>query len=774
MASIIPGYNYDIFISYRQKDNKYDGWVTEFVDNLRRELEATFKDEISVYFDINPHDGLLETHDVDASLKEKLKCLVFIPVLSRTYCDPKSFAWEHEFKAFIEEASSDRFGLKVKLQNGNIASRVLPVRIHDLDKEDINLCESLLGGVLRGVEFIYKSAGVNRPLRAIEEKSQENLNKTIYRDQINKVSLAIKEIILGLKAGSDTQVKKNIQLTDIPGENKHLTKKVSPAHHRDTIIKKWISTVAVAAVLIIAAVYGYQKLFKRNEHVPPDDRIPVAVMPFQNMTNDTTWNIWQDGIQTNLINFLTNSEELKVKQKQIIDIILEGSNVTNYASLTQSFASSISRKLGAKVFICGSIIQAGTTIRVNAQLIDTKTEEAIKTYQIDGPDSTIFKIIDSLSVMVRNSLIISKMSEMAYGTYATEHLRSVNSPDAYRYFIYGQIAWDKMQIQSAIDWYLKALSVDSNLIEVYPALIITYFNIPNIKEARAWYLKYTKKLDKMDKGQKQHVEWFTALLYGTPKECIKYLQQMKEMDDQDAMAYFNTGDQYLMLKEYDKAIPEFEKAIEIFDKYGIKYKWIPFYSELGMAYHKTGQYRKEEKLYNRIVKENPEGRKEIFDQQAYLYFSLGDTVRGNQYLNKWIEFKRGQSMSEVEIAVYIASYIYDFAGMADKSEEYFRKALSLEPENFLLMNQLAYFLIDKDRNINEGLELVEKVLEKNPEAMNAMHIKGWALYKQGKYKEALDLLQKSWDLRRKIGLYNHEAFLHLEAAKKAAEGKSDQ
>ena len=96
MSSIIDGYNYDIFISYRQKDNKHDGWVTEFVNNLKGEIEATFKEDVSVYFDINPNDGLLETHDVDASLKEKLKCLVFIPIISRTYCDPKSFAWEHE------------------------------------------------------------------------------------------------------------------------------------------------------------------------------------------------------------------------------------------------------------------------------------------------------------------------------------------------------------------------------------------------------------------------------------------------------------------------------------------------------------------------------------------------------------------------------------------------------------------------------------------------------------------------------------------------------
>ena len=69
MPSLIPGYEYDIFISYRQKDNKGDRWVTEFVSALKAELEATFKEDISIYFDENPHDGLLETHDVDGYSK---------------------------------------------------------------------------------------------------------------------------------------------------------------------------------------------------------------------------------------------------------------------------------------------------------------------------------------------------------------------------------------------------------------------------------------------------------------------------------------------------------------------------------------------------------------------------------------------------------------------------------------------------------------------------------------------------------------------------------
>ncbi|MBI5009504.1 MAG: hypothetical protein HZB98_07635 [Bacteroidia bacterium] len=56
MASLLKGYEYDIFISYRQKDNKGDRWVSEFVSHLKTGLEATFKEDISVYFDDNP-DG---------------------------------------------------------------------------------------------------------------------------------------------------------------------------------------------------------------------------------------------------------------------------------------------------------------------------------------------------------------------------------------------------------------------------------------------------------------------------------------------------------------------------------------------------------------------------------------------------------------------------------------------------------------------------------------------------------------------------------------------
>ena len=136
-------------------------------------------------------------------------------------------------------------------------------------------------------------------------------------------------------------------------------------------------------------------------------------MPFQNMTNDTIWNIWQDGIKDNLITYLSNfSEDLSVRQRESIDGLLQDKGLTNYASISPSIARTISQKLDADIFISGSINQAGSIIRVNAQLINSKTEELFQSFQLEGrSEEEIFQIIDSLSALIKDFLIISVMEK---------------------------------------------------------------------------------------------------------------------------------------------------------------------------------------------------------------------------------------------------------------------------------------------------------------------------------------------------------------------------
>jgi hypothetical protein len=337
MPSIIEGYNYDIFISYRQKDNKGDRWVSQFVEALKTELEATFKEDISVYFDENPHDRLQESHDVEKSLEGKLKCLIFIPIVSQTYCDPKSYAWQHEFLAFLQLVKNDRFGKDIRLRGGNVASRVLPVRIHDLEQEDIKLYEKETSSVLRAVDFVFRtSSGISRPLLFKEDHPNDNLNKTYYRDQISKVAQTIKEIIVGMKVEPVMKVGEKGQVKESPGEARAEEPKELNTKPAKAPIRKILYTVSAVALLIIAGIIAYPRIFKRNtlERLRESgERIAVAVMPFQNMTNDTLWNVWQNGIQDILITYLSNSsEELKVRQPESINNLLRNRSFTNYAS----------------------------------------------------------------------------------------------------------------------------------------------------------------------------------------------------------------------------------------------------------------------------------------------------------------------------------------------------------------------------------------------------------------------------------------------------------
>jgi tetratricopeptide (TPR) repeat protein len=260
-----------------------------------------------------------------------------------------------------------------------------------------------------------------------------------------------------------------------------------------------------------------------------------------------------------------------------------------------------------------------------------------------------------------------------------------------------------------------------------------------------------------------------ARFYETPIEEIKYLKQLKDLDDQSPDPYWILGLDYYILLQYNNAIPEFEKYLIIKNKWRSKPQWELDYTNLAYCYQKTGQYDKEHKLLKKAEKDFPDGYM-VRTRQASLALIEKDTVAANRYIKKFKTICKNVPMSEAVIATRVAG-IYIDGGMNDKAEEYYRRALSFEPENPDRLNYIAYFLIDRDRNITEGMNLVDKVLELNPDNYQYLRTKGWGLYKQGKYKEALSILQRSWDLRINNTIYSYKAFLELEEVKKAVAGQ---
>jgi len=402
MASIIPGYEYDIFISYRQKDNKYDGWVTEFVDNLKHELEATFKEEVIVYFDLNPSDGVLETYNVEASLREKLKCLVFIPIISQTYCDPKSFAWQNEFVAFNRMCKEDSFARDVKLNNGNVASRILPVKIHNLDAEDISLLEFELGGILRSVDFIFKSPGINRPLKPNDDRT-ENVNHTYYRDQINKVANAVKEIIRGLARPAGEQM--DFLFTNSNDSSTEQNKKA---------IEK-----------------------------------SIAVLPFIDMSPAHDQEYLGDGLAEELLTILSQIKELKV------------------AGRTSSFSfknknadlTTIGKALNVENILEGSIQRSGNRVRITVQLINAADGFHIWSQRYDNEMDDIFDLQDNICSMISEHLKVTLLQDHSPAI----NKRSTKNSEAYELFLKGDFysrKYSEEGFKKANEFLKKAVEID--------------------------------------------------------------------------------------------------------------------------------------------------------------------------------------------------------------------------------------------------------------------------------------------------------------------------
>ncbi len=453
MPSIVPDYEYDIFISYRQKDNKGERWVSEFVDALKTELESTFKEEISVYFDINPHDGLLETHDVDASLKDKLKCLVFIPIISRTYCDPKSFAWEHEFKAFVEEASQDQFGLKVKLPNGNVTNRVLPVRIHDLDKDDMKLCESVLNGILRGVDFVYKELGVDRPLTP-DDDEKKNLNNTKYRNQVNKVALAIKEIITAIKHYGQKPEGVLKEVVNAKSENpKNLKSKI-------------IIASAIALALIILG-YFLIPVFSKPKEQPEKS---IAVLPFINDSPIDSNKYFINGVMEDILSDLQTIKELRP---------ISRTSAEKYRTTTKSIPE-IAKELSVNYIVEGSGQKSGKTIRLNVKLFRAYKEGPLwgNSYEQEMHDARdIFRIQSQIAEAIATELkaVITPNEKQLIEKTPTTNLA------AYEAYLQGIFYWRKftqLDEEVALQYFEQAIEKD-------PKYALAYAGICNVWQLRS-------------------------------------------------------------------------------------------------------------------------------------------------------------------------------------------------------------------------------------------------------------------------------------------------
>ncbi len=447
MPSILPGFEYDIFISYRQNDNKRDGWVTNFVQALKDELEATLKNPVTIYFDENPHDGLLDTHQVGASLEKKLRCIVFIPIISQTYCDTTSFAWEHELLPFNKMAREDELGINITLANGNVASRVLPIKIHDLDAEDQHILEAALDGPLRSIDFIYNEPGVNRPLRPNDSEG-----KNLYRNQINKVANALKDI--------GTSVHRKAQTNPDDLTESTVTKlKPSPIlGYMPKLPLKMILGISFLPLVLALAYYLFINYSNQKAAASTLEK-SIAVLPFIDMSQEGDQQYFADGQMDAILNHLTKIKDLKV---------ISRTSVMQYRD-TKMTIPQIAQELGVAYILTGGVQHFEDQIRINAQLIEAKTDKQAWSDNYDREFTNIFAIQSEVAQQIAGILRATMDPEVI------EQLQSKPTENMEAYDLYLKatsinVDNSPLSIKEQMAWLNQAIQLDSNFAMAYALL----------------------------------------------------------------------------------------------------------------------------------------------------------------------------------------------------------------------------------------------------------------------------------------------------------------
>ena len=541
--------------------------------------------------------------------------------------------------------------------------------------------------------------------------------------------------------------------------------------------RSYAQFLAVLFLLVLAAgLTGYLIYRKINKTewterlMPSDDKISFAVIPFQNLANDTTLNNWQYWIQWSLISALANTGDFEVRQIESVRTLLRTNGITEYASIPPGTAGSVSKTLKTDMFIYGNLQHAGTRVRIDAQLIETKTNDVIRSFEINGlyGEEMIFDLTDTLKKKITDFLIVSKLTKE---NPRTQHLYTqTRSADALRNFIQGDRAYFNKDYSTARKYFLNALAADSNYNLAALMLEKTYAKANIQDEKFRWLVRNYEKRYQMPYAEQLYASWAYAFSFEPPDVRIRYLKLLQGIDALEPGIPYLLGYTYNRIDQFEKAIPELERSLEISRKWGREYlKDVAIYLELGDAYHKTGRYRKERKLYRMAEKYIPE-EPWIIRFQARLALSQKDSKKVDRYLTKYISVLKGNSSSEGTIAAGLA-WIYSMSGIPDKAEENYRRSVMLEPDNTSGLHNFATFLINKNRHLDEVSGLMDRAMELAPDRYsyyNYSDTKGWGVYKQGKHKEALEILEKTWN-DAPYKLYSIKS--HLEEVRKAVAGQ---
>jgi TolB-like protein/DNA-binding winged helix-turn-helix (wHTH) protein/Flp pilus assembly protein TadD len=363
--------------------------------------------------------------------------------------------------------------------------------------------------------------------------------------------------------------------------------------------KRW-AVFLIPLVLALLVVGGAYSLRRRSlARAVPSKRIMLAILPFQNLSNDPQQEYFSDGLTEETI---TDLGQLSPEQLGVI----ARTSAMAYKHTNKTIGE-IGRELGVDYILEGSVRRSGGEARVSAQLIRVSDQTHLWAKNYDRELHDVLQIQNELGTAIANQVQLNLTSQRHSDL---NKVRTVN-PEAYDLYLQGRYYWNERNpaaLRQSIAYFNRATNVDPDFALAYVGLADAY-NISNVaggisaeetlpkaKAAALRAIALDPTIAEAHAALGMALSHYDFDFPGAQREFLRAI----ELNPNSAYAHFFYANCYLLpMGKNSEAIAENGKALEL-DPLSL-----PISNFMGMTYMFAGRYEESRKQFERTIAMDP-------------------------------------------------------------------------------------------------------------------------------------------------------------------------
>ncbi|MHC4175105.1 MAG: protein kinase domain-containing protein, partial [Planctomycetota bacterium] len=441
-----------------------------------------------------------------------------------------------------------------------------------------------------------------------------------------------------------------------PGSMKAVIADLEPLSPRSGLSKEQVApkraglrTVGVLAAAL-ACVGIFALLYLRPWTAQEGSLSSIAVLPFQNMSADPNQEYFCDGMAEELINALSQIEDLRV---------IARTSAFSFKAKDMTVRD-IGSQLNVATILEGSVRKADSRLRITAQLVDTTGGHHLWSERYDRDMGDVFAIQEEITLAIVDKLK-PKLLGKGKGRLAKRHTVDLQVYDLYlkgRFFGRKQT---EVAAKKAIEYLERAIEKDPNYapayaelaaLEIDETLAEAHASLGYIKSGYDWdwvggEREYKRAIELNPGYATAHEAYsYNLLLTARFDEALKEIEQALELDPVSVPTNRNLALVCRFAKQFDRAIEASKRAV------AMNPSTMYVHLELGLAYLAKSMY--EEALIEFQKEQEVSGKAHAWAEThtGWTYVEMGKPDEAQKLLYKLLERSKTEYVSPYTLACF--------------------------------------------------------------------------------------------------------------------------